>query len=88
MRSAFSDRPRWVAGSIGPGTKAPSLGQATFDDLERSYRAQALGLIEGGVDAILIETAYDLLQVAEPAQLLRPHQTWSTAASITGAAVA
>ncbi|MBI4729525.1 MAG: methionine synthase [Acidobacteria bacterium] len=61
--SSFSDRPRWVAGSIGPGTKAPSLGQATFDDLERSYRAQALGLIEGGVDALVIETAYDLLQV-------------------------
>jgi 5-methyltetrahydrofolate--homocysteine methyltransferase len=61
--ASFDDRPRFVAGSMGPGTKAPSLGQATYDELEDSYYVQAAGLLEGGVDALLVETAYDLLQV-------------------------
>ncbi|MFN2615428.1 MAG: homocysteine S-methyltransferase family protein [Actinomycetota bacterium] len=61
--SSFTDRPRWVVGSMGPGTKAPSLGQATFDELKTSYEVQARGLLEGGVDALIVETAYDLLQV-------------------------
>jgi 5-methyltetrahydrofolate--homocysteine methyltransferase len=52
----------WVAGSMGPGTKLPSLGQARFADLRDAYEVQAAGLLEGGVDLLLIETVYDLLQ--------------------------
>ena len=53
--------PRFVAGSMGPGTKFPSLGQITYDDLSASYEELALGLLEGGVDLLLVETVYDLL---------------------------
>jgi 5-methyltetrahydrofolate--homocysteine methyltransferase len=52
----------WVAGSIGPGTKFPSLGQIPFATLRDSYEEQARGLLEGGVDLFIIETVYDLLQ--------------------------
>jgi len=52
----------WVAGSMGPGTKLPSLGQIRFADLRDAYEVQARGLLEGGVDLLLIETCYDLLQ--------------------------
>jgi 5-methyltetrahydrofolate--homocysteine methyltransferase len=55
-------RPRFVAGSMGPTTKLPSLGHIKFDDMVASYVEQALALIEGGVDVLLIETAQDLLQ--------------------------
>jgi len=56
------DRPRFVAGSIGPTTKLPSLGHITFDEMVDAYEEQAAALIEGGVDILLIETAQDLLQ--------------------------
>jgi len=56
------DRPRWVLGSVGPGTKLPSLGHAPFALLRDAYQEQVRGLIDGGSDAILIETAQDLLQ--------------------------
>ncbi len=56
------DRPRFVAGSIGPTTKLPSLGHIQFDDMVATYVEQVLALIEGGVDVLLIETAQDLLQ--------------------------
>jgi 5-methyltetrahydrofolate--homocysteine methyltransferase len=56
------DRPRWVLGSVGPGTKLPTFGHATYADLRDAYELQARGLIAGGADAILIETAQDLLQ--------------------------
>ena len=56
------DRPRWVLGSVGPGTKLPTLGHAPFADLRDAYAEQVAGLLEGGVDAVLIETAQDLLQ--------------------------
>ncbi len=56
------DRPRWVAGSMGPGTKLPSLGQIDFLTLRDGYQAQAEGLLAGGVDILLVETVYDLLQ--------------------------
>ena len=55
-------RPRFVAGSIGPTTKLPSLGHIKFDDMVASYVEQVLALIEGGVDVLLIETAQDLGQ--------------------------
>jgi 5-methyltetrahydrofolate--homocysteine methyltransferase len=52
----------WVAGSIGPGTKFPSLGQIRFPEFRDAYEVQARGLLEGGVDLLLIETVFDLLQ--------------------------
>jgi 5-methyltetrahydrofolate--homocysteine methyltransferase len=55
-------KPRFVAGSIGPTTKLPSLGQISFDAMWKSYLEQALGLIDGGVDVLLIETSQDILQ--------------------------
>ena len=57
-----TDRPRWVLGSVGPGTKLPTFGHAPYADLRDAYEAQARGLIAGGADAILVETAQDLLQ--------------------------
>ena len=55
-------RPRFAIGSLGPGTKLPTLGQIGFDQLHAGYLEQARGLVEGGVDALLVETVYDLLQ--------------------------
>ncbi len=55
------DHPRWVAGSIGPGTKLPSLGQIHFRELVAAYEVQARGLVDGGCDLLIIETMYDLL---------------------------
>ncbi len=60
----FADgRHRWVLGSIGPGTKLPSLGNIAYDPLEAAMAEQCRGLIAGGVDAILIETCQDPLQI-------------------------
>ncbi len=59
---ATPDQPRFVLGAMGPGTKLPSLGHTTFDILEASYTEQARGLLDGGVDAIIIETCQDILQ--------------------------
>ncbi len=55
-------RPRFVAGSIGPTTKLPSLGHIGFDAMVAAFEEQASALIEGGVDVLLIETSQDLLQ--------------------------
>ena len=52
----------WVAGSIGPGTKFPSLGQIRFAELRDNYQLQAAALLEGGVDLLIVETVFDLLQ--------------------------
>ena len=60
----FSDgRHRWVVGGVGPGTKLPSLGNVDYDTLEAALAEQCRGLVDGGVDAILIETCQDTLQV-------------------------
>jgi 5-methyltetrahydrofolate--homocysteine methyltransferase len=56
------DKPRFVAGSMGPTTKLPSLGHIGWDAMVASYEEQAAALIEGGVDLLLIETCQDLLQ--------------------------
>ena len=56
------DKPRFVAGSLGPTTKLPSLGHVGFDAMVAAYEEQAAALIEGGVDVLLVETAQDLLQ--------------------------
>jgi 5-methyltetrahydrofolate--homocysteine methyltransferase len=55
-------RKRFVAGSMGPTTKLPSLGHISLDDMAAAYTEQALGLIEGGVDVLLLETCQDILQ--------------------------
>ena len=57
-----TDNLRWVLGSLGPGTKLPTLGHTTYQNLKDAYATASKGLIQGGVDAILIETAQDLLQ--------------------------
>ncbi|HTL84685.1 MAG TPA: methionine synthase [Acidimicrobiia bacterium] len=59
---AADGRPRFVIGSIGPGTRLPSLGQIRYAQLRDDYEAQVDGLLAGGVDVLLIETVYDLLQ--------------------------
>src|SRR5215207_3091425 len=59
---ATQDRPRWVAGSMGPGTKSPTLGHITFDEVKAAYGVQARGLLDGGVDLLVVETCQDLLQ--------------------------
>ena len=55
-------KPRWVLGSVGPGTKLPSLGHAPYALLRDAYHTQTRGMLNGGVDAVLVETAQDLLQ--------------------------
>jgi len=57
------DRPRFVIGSVGPGTKLITLGHVSYQDLLASYRVQMDGLLDGGADAILIETCQDLGQI-------------------------
>ncbi|TVP71883.1 MAG: methionine synthase, partial [Leptolyngbya sp. LCM1.Bin17] len=57
------DKPRFVAGSMGPGTKLPTLGHIDFDSLKAAYVEQATGLIDGGVDLLLVETCQDVLQI-------------------------
>jgi 5-methyltetrahydrofolate--homocysteine methyltransferase len=60
--AARDGRPRFVIGSMGPGTRLPSLGQIPFARLRDDYQEQAEGLLTGGVDVLLVETVYDLLQ--------------------------
>src|SRR5690606_19666141 len=67
-RFSTPDRPRFVAGSIGPAgllisTSDPVLGNITFDELVDVFGEQARGLVEGGVDVLLIETSQDILEV-------------------------
>ncbi|MER6397390.1 methionine synthase [Kitasatospora sp. NPDC086009] len=60
---SFTDgRTRWVLGSIGPGTKLPTLGHAPYEVLRDGFQLNAAGLIAGGADALLVETSQDLLQ--------------------------
>ena len=56
------DHPRWVLGSVGPGTKLPTLGHVPYATLRDAYQQQVAGLIDGGADAVIVETAQDLLQ--------------------------
>ncbi len=62
-RHTTKDKPRFVIGSMGPGTKLVTLGNTTWETMLDSYREQARGLLDGGVDAFIIETCQDLLQV-------------------------
>ena len=69
------EKPRFVAGSIGPGTKLATLGNVHFDELKNSYLDQVRGLVDGGVDVILIETCQDPLQIK--AVLIACYETFS-----------
>src|ERR1700739_186274 len=64
VASQFStkDKPRFVAGSIGPSTKMPSLGHIGYEQMLEAFVEQAIALIEAGVDVLLVETCQDLLQ--------------------------
>ena len=64
VASDFStkEKPRWVAGSMGPTTKLPTLGHISFLDMKASYREQARGLLDGGADLLIVETCQDILQ--------------------------
>ena len=57
------EKPRFVLGSLGPGTKLPSLGHTTYENLKIAYYTAAKGLSDSGCDALLVETSQDLLQV-------------------------
>lgn len=57
------EKPRFVAGSMGPGTKLPTLGHIDYDTLEQAFCQQAEGLFDGGVDLFIIETCQDVLQI-------------------------
>ncbi|MFV0389385.1 MAG: methionine synthase [Pyrinomonadaceae bacterium] len=57
-----SSKKRFVAGSIGPGTKLPTLGHISFIDLKNAYVEQIRGLVDGGSDILIVETCQDLLQ--------------------------
>ncbi len=63
VRHSTDAKPRFVAGALGPGTKLISLSQVTWQDLESTYSEGFRGLLEGGVDALLLETLQDLLMV-------------------------
>ncbi|MGW5649640.1 methionine synthase [Saccharopolyspora sp. NPDC003752] len=56
------ERPRFVLGSVGPGTKLPTLGHAPYPVLRDAYVEQVLGMLDGGIDVVLVETSQDLLQ--------------------------
>ncbi|WP_405532133.1 methionine synthase [Streptomyces avidinii] len=60
--TAGSGQQRWVLGSMGPGTKLPTLGHITYGQIRDAYQINAEGLISGGADALLVETTQDLLQ--------------------------
>ena len=69
--ASSADRPRFVVGSIGPGTKLPSLGHISYRDLRASYEPLVDGLIEGGADALLVETCQDMLQLRAALEAVR-----------------
>jgi 5-methyltetrahydrofolate--homocysteine methyltransferase len=56
------EKPRWVAGSMGPGRKLPTLGHISFANLKAAYAEQVRGLLDGGADLLIVETCQDLLQ--------------------------
>ena len=62
MEFSTPDHPRFVAGSLGPTTKLPSLGHIQFKEMAASYKLQTKGMMEGGVDLLCVETCQDVLQ--------------------------
>jgi len=77
------DRAVWVLGSIGPGTKLPTLGHVTFAELRDTYQANAAGLLRGGADALIVETCQDLLQAK--AAIIRARRAIAAATAQAGA---
>ena len=73
--AATPERPRWVLGSVGPGTKLPSLGHIPFTALRDAYATQVSAMLRGGIDAVQIETCQDLLQVKAAVQGARRAMT-------------
>jgi 5-methyltetrahydrofolate--homocysteine methyltransferase len=74
-------RQRFIIGSVGPGTKLPSLGNIDYDTLESALAEQCRGLLDGGVDAILVETCQDTLQIkaaVNGAKIARAEAGWDT----------
>ena len=72
--AAFStpEKPRWAAGSMGPTTRTISVtGGVTFDQLVQAFRGQTLGLLAGGIDLLLLETAQDTLNLKAAAEGIR-----------------
>jgi len=63
VKYSTAAKPRFVVGALGPGTKLISLGQASWEELESTYALSFRGLLEGGADALLLETLQDLLMV-------------------------
>ena len=63
QKYSTADKPRFVAGDLGPGTKLPSLGHITYDEMYEGYKVAASGLIDGGCDLFLLETCQDPLQI-------------------------
>ncbi len=59
---AGDGRRRWVAGNMGPGTRFPTLGQIAYAELRDAYEEQAAALLDGGVDLLVVETVFDILQ--------------------------
>jgi len=59
---ATKEKPRWVAGSMGPGRKLPTLGHISYAELRDAYSIQVRGLLDGGVDLLIVETCQDVLQ--------------------------
>ena len=59
---ATKEKPRWVAGSMGPGRKLPTLGHISYPELRDAYSVQVRGLLDGGVDLLIVETCQDVLQ--------------------------
>ncbi|MGB9376446.1 MAG: homocysteine S-methyltransferase family protein, partial [Mycobacteriales bacterium] len=57
-----AERPRWAIGSVGPGTKLPTLGHVPYHVLRDAYQEQVAGMLAGGIHAVLVETCQDLLQ--------------------------
>ncbi len=68
---ATAEQPRFVIGSIGPGTRLPSLRQIGYDELVCGYREQVRGLLDGGADVLLIETCQDILQAKAAIEAVR-----------------
>lgn len=64
------EKPRFVAGSIGPTTKLPTLGHIDFDTMKASFAEQATGLYDGGVDLFIVETCQDVLQIKAALQAI------------------
>jgi 5-methyltetrahydrofolate--homocysteine methyltransferase len=63
LQYSTPEKPRFVAGSIGPGTKLPTLGHIDYDTLKNAYIEQIQGLYDGGADLLLVETCQDVLQI-------------------------